>query len=90
MYADDTHLTFAGNNLAIIEKKLNQELPSVRNWVVANKLTLNRSKTEFILIGSRQRLGTFDRSPAFQTHNIPIKRVVTTKSIGVRFDKHLT
>ena len=25
MYADDTHLTFAGNNVDIIEQKLNQD-----------------------------------------------------------------
>ena len=39
MYADDTHLTFAGNNVDIIEQKLNQDLISVSNWLVANKLT---------------------------------------------------
>ena len=45
MYAYDTHLTFAGNNVDIIEQKLNQDLISVSNWLVANKLTLNKSKT---------------------------------------------
>ena len=48
MYADDTHLTFAGSN---VEQKLNQDLISVSNWLIANKLTLNKSKTEFMVIG---------------------------------------
>ena len=90
MYADDTHLTFAGNNVDIIEQKLNQDLISVKNWLVANKLTLNKSKTEFMVIRSRQRLGTFDRSPALKIDNVLIKQVGSTKSLGVHVDEHLT
>ena len=58
MYADDTHLTFASNNMKDIEFYLNQDLANVNQWLIANKLTLNQSKTEFMLIGSRQRLRT--------------------------------
>ena len=39
------------------------DLSNVNTWLTANKLTLNSSKTEFMLIGSRQRLGTYDTSP---------------------------
>ena len=59
MYADDTHLTFATNNMKDIEFYQNQYLANVNQWLIANKLTLNQSKTEFMLIGSRQRLCTF-------------------------------
>ena len=55
MYADDTHLTYASNN---IQTSLNEDLENVDNWLRANKLTLNMTKTEFMLIGSRQRLST--------------------------------
>ena len=85
MYADDVD-AFAGNNVDIIEQKLNQDLISVSNWLVANKLTLNKSKTEFMVIGSRQRLGTFDRSPALKIDNVLIKQVGSTKSLGVHVD----
>ena len=90
MYTNDTHLKFAGNNVDIIEQKLNQDLISVSNWLVANKLTLNKSKTEFMVIGSRPRLGTFDRSPALKIENVLIKQVGSTKSLGVHVDGHLT
>ena len=56
MYADDTHLTLAGNSADSIELNLNKDLASVSEWLIANKLTLNKSKTEFMLIGSRPRL----------------------------------
>ena len=59
MYADDTCITFASNNIQNINTVLNEDLARVEKWLTANKLTLNASKTEFMLIESRQRLSTF-------------------------------
>ena len=56
MYADDTHLTYAGNNIHNIQTSLKEDLENVHSWLRAKKLTLNMTKTEFMLIGSRQRL----------------------------------
>ena len=50
------HLTFASNNIDTINNELNHDLTIVNEWLIANKLTLSNSKTEFMLIGSRQRL----------------------------------
>ena len=58
MYADDTHLTYAGNNIHNIQTSSNEDLENVHNWLRANRLTLNMTKTEFMLIGYRQRLST--------------------------------
>ena len=40
MYADDTHLTYAGDNADNIQLHLNQDLENVHNWLRANKLVL--------------------------------------------------
>ena len=45
--------SLASNNVEDINLYLNQDLAKVNEWLVANKLTLNQSKTEFMLIGSR-------------------------------------
>ena len=66
MYADDTHLMLAGNNIDSIELNLNKDLASISEWLIDNKLTLNKSKTEFMLIGSRQRLRLFNHSPTLK------------------------
>ena len=66
MYADDTHLTFAAKTVSNIDSNLNEDLSRVNNWLTANKLTLNTSKTEFMMIGSRQRLNTFDTPPSLE------------------------
>ena len=39
-----------------IETKLNSELVNVHKWLLAHKLTRNVNKTEYKIIGSRQRL----------------------------------
>ena len=75
MYADDTHLTFARNNMKDIDFYLNQDLANVNQWLIANKLTLNQSKTEFMLIGSRQRLCTFQSALNLAINGMPIKQV---------------
>ena len=38
MYADDTHLTLAGNSADSIELNLNKDLASISKWLLANKL----------------------------------------------------
>ena len=89
MYADDTHITFASNNIKTIEENLNEDLSKVNEWLVSNKLTLNSSKTEFLLIGSRQRLATLT-SPAITINGSRIKQVMSSKSLGVIIDQNMT
>ena len=86
MYDDDTHLPFASRDPDLIERNLNHDL-SNSDWLVANKLTLNKSKPEFMVIGFRQRLKTLDRSPALAIDNSPISQVASTKCLGVHIIK---
>ena len=90
MYADDAHLTLASNDAAHLEENMNDNLNKITEWLTANNLTLNRSKTEFMLIGSRHRLNTFNRLPSFTIDSNSIKQVEFTKSLGVFIDENLT
>ena len=90
MYAVDTHLMLAGNSVDSIELNLNEDLASISEWLTANKLTLNKSKTEFMIIGSRQRLKTLPHSPSLKIDGAPISQVPSTKSLGVYIDENLT
>ena len=68
--------------------RLRQRLfKSRESWLF---LTLNTSKTEFILIGSRQRLNTFHSSPVLVIDGAPIEQVSSTKSLGVYIDQNLS
>ena len=53
MFADDTNLTASGQCVMEVETAVNSDLENLRKWLMANKLSLNVAKTEFILIGSK-------------------------------------
>ena len=90
MYADDRNLSFPSDSIDTIEHKMNHDLANIKEWLIANKLTLNKSKTEFMLIGSRQKLRTFDKSPSLVIDGAPLNRVSNTKSLGVTIDENLS
>ena len=56
MYADDTNITVSAETLDDLETLANRELENIRKWLIANKLTINLTKTEFIVIGSENRI----------------------------------
>ena len=56
LFADDTNVTVNGTSIQDIEAKLNGELNNLHCWLLAKKLTLNASKSEYMIIGSRKRL----------------------------------
>ena len=90
IYADDTRLIFASNDVAYVEENMNDDLTKITEWLSANKITLNKSKTEFMLIGSRQRLNTFNRLPSFAIDSNSIKQVEFMKSLGLYIVENLT
>ena len=73
IYADDTRLTFASNDIAYVEENMNDDSTKTTVFLSENKITLNKSKTEFMLIGSRQRLNTCNRFPSFTIDSNSIK-----------------
>ena len=90
MYADDTHLTYADNDICSLEASLNQDLTNINRWLIANKLTLNMTKTELMLIGSRQKLNSLSVLPDLEINGTQLNRVKFTKSLGVLIEANLT
>ncbi|CAB4006188.1 Hypothetical predicted protein, partial [Paramuricea clavata] len=56
MFADDTNVSFAADSLEELQSVINSELERLKSWLITNKLSLNIAKTEFMTIGSRQRI----------------------------------
>ena len=79
MYADNTSITCAGSDVHEFNKCINLDLERIHLWLAANKLTLNLTKTEFLLIGSKQRLLNFTANPIATISQFPIKQVSTCK-----------
>jgi hypothetical protein len=91
MYADDTNISFQSNKLDELEDLVNIELGKLKEWLNVNKLSLNVAKTEFMVIGSRQRLAKFDDHEInVFVGNDQIERVNSSKSLGLKIDENLT
>ena len=78
------------NNIESIANTLNEDLANVSDWMKANKLSLNASKTEYMIIGSHKRLHQIQSVPPIILDNTQIKRVKVTKSLGLMIDETLT
>ena len=69
---------------------MNEDLLNISKWLIANKLIVNTTKTEFMLIGSRQKLNTITDSPVVSINGTAVNEVPTSKSLGVFIDANLT
>ena len=80
----------AGKNL----KRANCSLINMNRCLIANKLSLNiaiECKTEFMVIGSRQRLEPFNSHELRVTvDDEPARQVNFTKTLGLTLDENLT
>lgn len=52
LYADDDTLVFLNTDIATIEAKLQEDLHTIADWLCAHKLSLNASKTKYMIIKS--------------------------------------
>ena len=90
MYADDTYLTHADKDVNIIQSCLNEDLLNISKWLIANKLTLNMTKTEF----NANRLETKAKHPNCLSRSehqwYSRKPGINVKSLVVLIDANLT
>ena len=90
LYADDTQLyiSFSPNESAESLTALGNTLDSVHSWLTRKKLSLNPSKTEFLLVGTQtQRSKVISHSINFA--GTEIKSSPSVRNLGVILDEDL-
>ena len=55
LFADDTNLFCCGNDLCVMEKKVNSELKQISTWLKVNKLSLNIKNTHYMVFTRKKR-----------------------------------
>ena len=91
LYADDTQLyiSFSAKDSSTALHDLSSALDSVYVWLTSNRLFVNPSKTEYLLIGTpQQRSKVISNSISFR--GTPIVPSNNARNLGVIFDSHLT
>ena len=88
-----TNLTAAGETIEEVELAMNHYLLRIKEWLLANKLSLNVAKTEFLLIGSHHKLNNLDSQPSVNIGHDSIKQVQHSRHsrvLGVEIDENLS
>ena len=67
----------------------NEDLENVRQWLFANKLSLNLTKTEYILIASNFKILQLGNEQQIHIGDMPVKRV-DSNALGIYIDDQLT
>ena len=79
MYADDTSISYSSKSIEDLTETLNNELKCLKEWLQGNKLSLNVTKTQGMVIGSRPNLKKIGEntvgSPAFVIDDSPVELV---------------
>ena len=85
LYADDTVLVYVGNSLDDLANHVNNKLRNVVDWCNCNKLALNPSKSEFMIVTNK----IITSRPQLFIGASPITEVGSFKYLGVHIDAQL-
>jgi hypothetical protein len=91
LYADDTQLyiSFSCPDSCSCLSLLASALDSVHGWLHSNKLSLNPSKTEYLLIGTPQQKSKI-LSSSIHFSGTTISPTESTRNLGIIFDSNLS
>ena len=92
LYADDTQLfiSFSPCNFQQNIQLLQNTISEISSWMASNFLSLNSSKTEFLLIGLPTQLAKTDNPSLSMPSSTSIKPVTSARNLGVIFDSNLS
>ena len=88
LFADDTNLFISHNDPVYLTTTLSIELNKLSTWFAANRLSLNLSKTNFMVFKPWQKRQSFEFQVSISEQ--PILRVSETMFLGVFVDENLT
>ena len=92
LFADDTTILYSHKDLETQVPTINRELSEVSNWFKTNKLSVNASKTNFMILGTSQMTKKYDQDDSLQIilDDTKLDRVTNTKFLGVIIDENIT
>ena len=91
LYADDTYLCLSHKNLDNLQHMVNVEVIKVDNWLRSNKLSLNYSKSTFMLTKSLKNNSNLSETCSFRIkiNHSSFQWKTCAKYLGVLIDSSL-
>jgi hypothetical protein len=91
LFADDTNLLISGPDLHELAQQANQELNKIKEFMAANKLSLNASKSAFMVFGptNKKKVAADKEKITVKIGNQHLEQVKEIKFLGVILDTKL-
>ena len=89
LYADDSTLTCTGKTVDELQNNMQVALDSALKWFKENKLIVNLSKTNMMLIGTNYKTKQLSNI-SVTVNNIELIKCDTAKLLGIIIDQNLT
>lgn len=92
LYADDTqiYLSFTPDSFNTALDQLQNTIKSVASWMTSNLLSLNPSKSEFMIFGLPSQLSKLHEPHLSMPDNTVLTPVDSVRNLGLIFDNNLT
>lgn len=87
LFADDTTVYYSSRNLEHVIQNISADLKNLTEWFKANKLSLNITKTNYMLFTKNDK--DYKRNMNLRLSNEDITRVNSTKFLGMIIDDKL-
>ena len=87
MFADDTTVYLSGENITELFSNMNHDLTQLNDWFRANKLSLNVSKTNYVIFKKKSAPPMPDN--ILYIGNDKLENVRYTKFLGLFIDEKL-
>ena len=88
LFADDTTVFLSDKDVNVLYDTMNNELYEVCNWFKCNKLSLNASKTNLMLLGTAYKTKNANVSRSIHLDGCQLTRITTTKFLGMTIDEN--
>ena len=88
LFADDSTLNTANDNIDNIRRDLQQSLNDISGWCCRNRMALNPTKTKCMLMATRQKHQKQQLSLNLDLETTPTEQVSKHRLLGVSVDEH--
>ena len=89
LFADDTNILISGSDIHEVLNILNNEMVKITDWIHGNKLSLNTSKTQYMIMSSPHNKCNSETT-GITINGESISRVHSTKFLGIIIDETMS
>ena len=89
LFADDATIHTPDKDISVVQDRLQQEMDEITDWCSKNSMLLNPSKTECMIIATRQKHQLAPLNLNLSIQNDPVTQVAEHRLLGVTIDNQL-